>query len=840
MLLTSTSAPHFHLLLTASPFLSHLPQPPDFEFDGPPIRTRYSEVFWTSQQTALPPAIVARFAGGRVMAITGYEVDILRTQPDGRNTSVTCYDHYNHHYSAFMHGADVRPLSDAELAAAPVAGRPPAAAHGRPLPVFVSAQACNFAGVWLNAAVDIAVNVTQAPGSDHFSAACIGDRGWKHANGTVSPPTATQPQGSATLDDGTSVALGVFSTAPAAGAPSCSLVSFSDHNVWCRQPYCGSAPPGPPPAVAFPSVQAFSEGNGNEYRRSFRGYSAGFAQLIQSPATWINMPMMINTRNPDPTSSALVGGPLPRNSLAPPNASYSGLLECPCTTRKPKVFDGYESRPVGSCPAAVGTAVECVAAAKAAGLLPVASTVNSTRADLPPGCSAVLGNAGWAVTFNADLQSVETCGGSHPTDPQHVAGRSDSMVAVAVYINAANDTVTVMLRGPAAVWFGVGLNASGMSDQPYAIIVAGGNGSVSERRLGIHAQGTLLIPSLRVVSNIVNGAMRTVVVQRPLVGATPSHYTFLCTPQRLPFIEAVGSTPALGYHKTRQSAILTVTTSAAPTCVCRDPTATGGTIDGVRFSRDCAPFPTSTVRRDNNSICTLRTYGGGLACCAHGSLLLDADQAIPGVADTFFFRYRFYFEDYSQAVAGAATEGVASAGIAPPTVRNAFRLWWGTEAHNTEYDVPKCTAGTLPADCVHVISSNFTGADLFGQCMSTGAACGDTKRVAADGGFQLVYAAAHCHAPACQSLELWNTDTGALICRNAAMYGNGTAAQDESSFAVGIPPCLWGSAAEGLPSPPILQLDTRLYSVKRVNNTNGHWGVMALWQMRGAYLNATV
>ena len=41
--------------------------------------------------------------------------------------------------------------------------------------------------------------------------------------------------------------------------------------------------------------------------------------------------MQINTLNPDGTGTR--GGPLPRASAAPPGAAYSGLLECPCTTR---------------------------------------------------------------------------------------------------------------------------------------------------------------------------------------------------------------------------------------------------------------------------------------------------------------------------------------------------------------------------------------------------------------------------------------------------------------------------------------------------------------------------
>lgn len=102
----------------------------------------------------------------------------------------------------------------------------------------------------------------------------------------------------------------------------------------------------------------------------------------------------------------------------------------------------------------------------------------------------------------------------------------------------------------------------------------------------------------------------------------------------------------------------------------------------------------------------------------------------------------------------------------------------------------------------------------------------------------LIYAAAHCHAPACQSIELWNDGTGGLICRNEPVYGNSTTqVQNKAAYIVGIPPCLWGAAKDGLSPPPVLDLDANLPTVKRANNTNGRWGVMALWQMRAAYLD---
>ena len=48
-----------------------------------------------------------------------------------------------------------------------------------------------------------------------------------------------------------------------------------------------------------------------------------------------------------------------------------------------------------------------------------------------------------------------------------------------------------------------------------------------------------------------------------------------------------------------------------------------------------------------------------------------------------------------------------------------------------------------------------------------------------------------------------------------------------------IPPCLWGSEDEGLTKPIFLSFETNLLSIKRSNNTNGHYGDMASWQMRG-------
>merc|ERR1719272_1460062 len=52
------------------------------------ISTHYSEVYWTMQPPIpLPAEFVARFAG-KVVALTGYEVDSIRMLPDGTEESV--------------------------------------------------------------------------------------------------------------------------------------------------------------------------------------------------------------------------------------------------------------------------------------------------------------------------------------------------------------------------------------------------------------------------------------------------------------------------------------------------------------------------------------------------------------------------------------------------------------------------------------------------------------------------------------------------------------------------------------------------------------------------------
>ena len=187
----------------------------------------------------------------------------------------------------------------------------------------------------------------------------------------------------------------------------------------------------------------------------------------------------------------------------------------------------------------------------------------------------------------------------------------------------------------------------------------------------------------------------------------------------------------------------------------------------------CAPFPRGELLSTHNSICNISEYNGGLYCCHDQSILLDADQPLNTKTDKWRMKFRFHFQEYTNQT-------------------NTFRVWWSTEAYNNEYNVPKSTADCLdpstdPALCTHVIKAQFTGRDLFGPsgCMSSDpAACGDTSKIQNEygGNFQMTYAAFHCHAPACIKGELWNADTGELICRNTAVYGSGMEPSDEKGY----------------------------------------------------------
>ena len=154
---------------------------------------------------------------------------------------------------------------------------------------------------------------------------------------------------------------------------------------------------------------------------------------------------------------AFVPGPVPRNNLAPltgPDAIYSGLLECPLTTRVRKVIQAdYLIKSSGpACgDTTIATAAECFEAASR--LLPntTLTTITVSNASLPTGCSIERAASGHVeVNFNKQASGATACGGASST----LSGTTTSLVQLHLSMDKASQQVRITMVGPAAVWFG--------------------------------------------------------------------------------------------------------------------------------------------------------------------------------------------------------------------------------------------------------------------------------------------------------------------------------------------------------------------------------------------------
>ena len=578
----------------------------------------------------------------------------------------------------------------------------------------------------------------------------------------------------------------------------------------------------------YPSVQFFSEGNGGEMRKSWHGYPSHFAQLIQSPDTFLIAPMQIDTWNRNMTSAKFVpGGPLPKSSQIPGSAGYSGLLECPCSDRLEKVWNMTYSLRSEHCEEdSIDTADECFEAATAVVPSELYEFLKGNTSS--GGCQVEMASNGTVnVYWNA-------CGTPETTMSNgRVVGTALGIVNVTARLD--RDAVELTIAGPSDRWFGVGFGSSTMclhaqgdecpTGGPYAIVVA--NTTIFERKLDSHGAGTMLTSSVTVLSDTIDDGIRTVRVTRPLQGQTDGHYTFEYQASSLELIVATGCDEVFQHHCDHASSKINFVPVEVPMAVCR--AGVQGSIGGTPFNNQkCAPPPTGDLLIQHNPTCHVQTYRGGLACCRDGLSLLDKDQKNPWPDQYLEYRlkFRFYYETFQ----------AASSPRAAPSHQNAVRLIWATEAYSGEYDIPKCESGTPSSQCVHTITSRWKVRDFLHDCGlhdasgCTGKGSKDENRTA---GIKLVYAGPHCHAPSCLSMELYNADTGRLLCRSEPVYGSSDAIFDERGF-IAIPPCLYG--ADGLPEGELLSLNTTLLSIKRNNSTLAHTGEMALWQMRAVVI----
>ena len=483
---------------------------------------------------------------------------------------------------------------------------------------------------------------------------------------------------------------------------------------------------------------------------------------------------------------------------------------------------------------------ECFEAA--AKLLP-AGTAIATRttndATATPGCTIKhAGRAGAAVEATFNHRGAADCG----TAPAATFGATASLVNLTVALDAAADEARITMSGPSAVWFGVGFDAQQMGDEPWTVVVDG-TGAVTERKLVDQKAGTELPASVTVVSSSVGNGVRTVVLTRPLKGKGPDYYSFnVANTTTLPFINAVGSTPAFGYHQAKLPSSLLLLPTTAPVCVCAGkpmpfgdgscrgvityvPNASQAVDIGagtVNFNNRCAPDPASQLRSQHNPTCDLRTYVGGQLSCHHMWSLLDADQDIPWPDQPleYHFKYRFWYQRYNGTGGGAGGD--------TPTHRTITGGWGanlgaGGGGLGAEFDVPKCSEGMEAQGCSRGPDGTWVHTVV------------GIQRPDVHAGIQLVAAHMHCHAPTCLSMSIANNQTGEVYCAAYPTYGGARGIQpssvgETSRFQelgfIAVPPCVWGAAEHGLdPSPDLTGVTLRI--VKRSNATFGHHGEMA-------------
>ena len=564
----------------------------------------------------------------------------------------------------------------------------------------------------------------------------------------------------------------------------------------------------------------FSEANGGEFRQSFHGYPGNYAQLIKSPRFFNIQPMQIDTRNRDPkyiNQTKFLAGILPKESAAPPNAFYSGLLECPCTTRIHKnIVHSYGVSLSDICQTPILNESICLNMSNTFGGHYNQTIRRINNPQMPYGCFYSMNehsmnehsmnehsmneHSNIIGAFINDYKSNKNCESINDTYIGHI---NDTVTNLSVLLSLESDQMTLTFSGNSSNWFGIAFNAHTMSDLPYAIIVDG-YGKVFEHKLGNHDQGHLLMPMIKILENSVINGTRTVRLMRANKGLNSDYYTFTKDMANIPVLLAVGNTPDLKYHQVRGTNTLYLSALNGNTCICD--IGEKGTINGLGFSKNCLGEPRGDLLQQHNPTCFIETYQGGLSCCHHKNVLLDADQIQPKGEMTYQLKFRFWFQEYYG--------------------QNSLeRFYYQTEAYAGEYDIPKCEEGTPPEECIHSITAHFQGKDMV-----------DKNIIGNNKGFKLIYLAPHCHAPSCIDVALYNQDTGDLICHVNGELGKGTDAKYDEEGYIKLNPCLFGEDA-GLLEPHLFQWNTNFTSIKRNNNTNGHYGDMASWQMRGVIVN---
>eukprot|EP00750_Incisomonas_marina_P031514 INCI8217.1.p1 GENE.INCI8217.1~~INCI8217.1.p1 ORF type:complete len:885 (+),score=119.99 INCI8217.1:128-2782(+) len=834
-----------------------------FDVWAPEIATQYAQVFWTSQGTLpLPDEIVKRFEG-KVIAITGYEQDQVMVTPTGqpgvnpdKDVSVPINWAYNHHYMAWMAGAD------AEFVEVPSDGLADWMAHGAPTKVIaVPKPSAKLHGY---------------PVSQMFSEGNGGEsrksyHGYPtgHAQLVHSPKTWTiTPMQIDTRNRDCGVTP--------ASINNCTKFVPSIEPKQARYGF------GIPEGTNYSGILECPCNGGYGGDVSFYGEDTLTKQITHNFVTETSVCSVSSSVATADSCFAAAQEFTGVNTVALKNVTASNSsLPTGCSLSR--------SAADGSVVATFNTAASaasCKSGTSQVGETHFPETEVTLHLELQADSSVKFDHspAGQYCSLNHQgVQAKFPMAGAGAEDAQAALAKceafcqnTDECTACSVDCSLGNMKVcqwvalpacgtvndwagiiagdisykrqggnaTITVSGPADKWFGVGFNAVNMHDQPYTLIVNASG--VIEQKLGTcgseadHCPGTQLAPSLTVVSNDVDGSTRTVVVTRPFQGAGDDYFTFTpATTPTTPMISAVGSSPVFAYHAAHGTGLITtLPADGSPACLC-DSGKQGQMCDAK--GENCEHFVKNCVSEDQggdlleqqNPTCNSVQYAGGLRCCGHDRVMLDDGQTCDNCGDLlrYHMKFRFWFQEYTPANATANASH-----------NDLDRLYWTTEQQAGEYDIPPAFARPgipIPGYPNWPLNKPTPGTHCNGTCPG-GPDCECYHEITyrwPSPEMRLIYAGGHCHAPSCISLELFRNDSGKLelICGQYPVYGKGSVADDKYDEAgyISIPPCLWGDD-EGLEPSVLLPAGTPLVSIKRNRNTHlGHYGEMASWQMRG-------
>jgi hypothetical protein len=129
----------------------------------------------------------------------------------------------------------------------------------------------------------------------------------------------------------------------------------------------------------------------------------------------------------------------------------------------------------------------------------------------------------------------------------------NSLMTLKIDKNATTSAVTLTLTGPSDKWFGIGFNATSMSNGTDCLYYS--NSLVDSKITGQASPTTDATNEWAISSNTTSGTTTTLVLTRAFVGGT-GDYTFVYNDNTLNVIWAYGTGTALAYHSSRGSSSL--------------------------------------------------------------------------------------------------------------------------------------------------------------------------------------------------------------------------------------------------------------------------------------------